>query len=501
MATVIVGQKLGGRYQILDQIGKGGFGVTFLAEDIQRPGNPKCVVKQLKPMVTDPHTLREARRLFNQEAEILENLGKHEQIPRLLAHFEENQEFYLVQEYIEGHDLSKELLLGKKLSEAYVFKLLQDILEVLIFVHQQGVIHRDIKPSNIIRRQGGKIVLIDFGAVKQISTQIVNSQGQKHKTVAIGTAGYMPSEQSNGHPDFRSDIYAVGIIGIQTLTGIPPLQLSKDTNTGEIIWRNQAQVSQKLADILDKMVRYDFRDRYQSAEEALQALKGLIPATLTTPQAAKTSISGSTLTPTSTPSQKFFTHKLLIGLPIVAALGTSIIFLLSRKPAENFLIYQNSALGIKMKYPQSWEKQEINNPITGEVVAFLSPTESSADKFQEKVTITVEYFSGTLNEYSDSSIKEIENQVAGKIEHTSNRTFANKSGKELVFTVKDRDYSLKNLQVFTLKEGKAYAIIYTAEKDIYDKFLPTADTMVKSLEINSETSSGDRTLYTKHTDP
>ncbi|WP_331280966.1 serine/threonine-protein kinase [Fischerella sp. PCC 9605] len=424
MATVIVGQKLGGRYQILQQIGEGGFSVTFLAEDIQRPGNPKCVVKQFKPKATDPYTLQEARRLFNQEAEILENLGKHDQIPRLLAHFEENQEFYLVQEYIEGHDLSKELLPSKKLSEAYVFKLLQDILEVLIFVHQQGVIHRDIKPSNIIRRQDGKIVLIDFGAVKQISTQIVNSQGQKHKTVAIGTAGYMPSEQSNGHPDFRSDIYAVGIIGIQALTGIPPLQLSKDTNTGEIIWRNQAQVRQELADILDQMVRYDFRDRYQSAEEALQALRVLLPATLTTPQASKTSISGSTLT-----YQKIFTKKLLIGLPIVAALGTSIIFLPSKKPAENFLIYQNSALGIKMKYPQSWEKQEINNPITGEVVAFLSPTESSADKFQEKVTITVEDFSGTLNEYSDSSIQEIENQAAGKIENTSNRNFANKSGK------------------------------------------------------------------------
>ncbi|MBL1203724.1 MAG: serine/threonine protein kinase, partial [Nostoc sp. GBBB01] len=294
----MMGQKLDGRYQILQQIGKGGFGVTFLAEDMQRPRNPKCVVKQFKPMSTDPYSLREAKRLFEKEAEILETLGNHNKIPRLLAHFEEDQEFYLVQEYIEGHDLSKELLPGKKLSEPYVFKLLQDILEILLFVHQQGVIHRDIKPSNIIRQQDGKIVLIDFGSVKQISTQIANSQGQKPATVVVGTVGYMPSEQSIGQPKFTSDIYAVGIIGIQALTGIIPDQLPKDTNTSEIIWRNQAQVSPELADILDKMVRYHFRDRFQSAEEALQAFRALTPTNLTPIQPSNTPISASTATPT-----------------------------------------------------------------------------------------------------------------------------------------------------------------------------------------------------------
>jgi serine/threonine-protein kinase len=123
----MLGQTIGGRYRIIRQIGKGGFGVTFLAEDIQRPGNPHCVVKQLKPMATDPYTLRAGKILFEREAEVQENLGNHDQIPRLLAHFEENQEFYLVQEYIEGHDLSQEVLLGKQLSEPVVIKLLEDI--------------------------------------------------------------------------------------------------------------------------------------------------------------------------------------------------------------------------------------------------------------------------------------------------------------------------------------------------------------------------------------
>ncbi|AFY31661.1 protein kinase [Calothrix sp. PCC 7507] len=151
--NTIIGQKLSGRYQILKQIGGGGFSFTFLAEDMQRPGNPQCVVKQFKPMSTSEYALRESKRLFYKEAEILEKLGNHDRIPRLLAHFEEEQEFYLVQEYIEGHDLSKEIFSGKKLSEPYVFKLLQDIIEILIFVHQQGVIHRDIKPHNIMRKR------------------------------------------------------------------------------------------------------------------------------------------------------------------------------------------------------------------------------------------------------------------------------------------------------------------------------------------------------------
>lgn len=262
---------LRGRYQILKQIGQGGFGVTFLAEDTQRPGNPKCVVKQFKP-ISD--TLQQAKRFFDSEAVILEKLGNHDNIPRLLAHLEENHEFYLVQEYIEGHDLSEELLPGKKLSEAYVIKLLQDILQVLTFIHQERVIHRDIKPSNIIRQLDGKIVLIDFGAVKQISTQIIKPQGQKNITFAIGTEGYMPSEQISGNPDFRSDIYAVGIVAIQALTGISPEQLSKDANN-EIIWHNQAEISQELTYILDRMVRYDFRQRYESAEQVLLAIQKL----------------------------------------------------------------------------------------------------------------------------------------------------------------------------------------------------------------------------------
>ncbi|MBD2772452.1 CHASE2 domain-containing protein [Iningainema tapete] len=268
-----------GRYKVISALAEGGFGQIYLAEDTHRPGNPKCIVKHLKLASQDLTFLQVARRLFNSEAKTLEKLGRHELIPQLLAYFEENQEFYLVQEYIEGHSLSEELADGKKLSEVQVIALLQDVLGILEFVHTSNVIHRDIKPSNLIRRQkDGKIVLIDFGAVKEIHTQLAISSGQTDLTIVVGTQGYMPNEQSAGKPRFNSDIYALGIVAIQALTGLKSSQLREDPNTFEIIWRNQAQVSAKLADIIDKMVRYDFRQRYQSATEVLQALQKLTDA-------------------------------------------------------------------------------------------------------------------------------------------------------------------------------------------------------------------------------
>jgi serine/threonine protein kinase/Tfp pilus assembly protein PilF len=270
---------LGGRYQIINKLGAGGFGRTFLAEDLHLPGHPQCVVKQLKPQTSEPETLAMARRLFDTEAEVLYQLGNHDQIPRLLAHFEDNEEFYLAQEFIEGEPLTKEFAKGQPWTESQVIMLLQDILQVLAFVHEQQVIHRDIKPPNLIRRQGdGKIVLIDFGAVKQVSSQVVNPEtGETNLTISIGTKGYMPNEQLAGTPRFSSDVYAVGMLGIQALTGVHPKSMGEDPQTGEMVWREYAlHVSPELADILDKMVCYDFRDRYPAAADALAALQSLL---------------------------------------------------------------------------------------------------------------------------------------------------------------------------------------------------------------------------------
>lgn len=270
----MLGTLLNDRYKIIRGLGGGGFGQTYLAEDIRQPGSPRCVVKQFQPASQDSKFLTVARRLFQSEVETLRKLGSHDRIPTLLDDFEENQQFFLVQEYIEGRSLSEELATKRKLSEPEVITLVRDVLEVLEFVHRHNVIHRDIKPGNLMRRQqDGRIVLIDFGAVKEMQTQLTAIEpGLTNLTVGIGTQGYGASEQLMGKPRYSSDIYALGMTAIQALTGIHPSQLPTHPDTAEVIWRDQAQVSPWLAGILDRMVRFHFSYRYQLATEALRAL-------------------------------------------------------------------------------------------------------------------------------------------------------------------------------------------------------------------------------------
>lgn len=291
---------LAGRYQIVQALGSGGFGQTYLAKDLHLPNHPLCVVKQFRPHPDQGATIEKLLELFDKEAKALYNLGNHDCIPRLLAHFNEENEFYLAQEYIEGHTLTDELASGTKVQESQVISLLKDILEVLTFVHQNNVIHRDIKPSNLIRRKtDGKIVLIDFGAVKEVSrgkSQI----GMTSVSIAIGSFGYMPDEQAANKPRYASDIYAVGKIAIQSLTGMRPDQLSDDPNTGELVWKKYTHVSPQLGAILDRMVRSHFRDRYADAAEALLAIQSLNLDTSKSKYFAPTVINQTDQAPTQT---------------------------------------------------------------------------------------------------------------------------------------------------------------------------------------------------------
>lgn len=264
----VIGLLLGNRYRIVRLLGSGGFGETYVAEDTQRPGAPSCVVKQLRILSNDPKAHLLGRRFFIREAETLEKLGHHDQIPRLLAYFEANYSFYLVEEMVEGHLLKEELSGRQPMPQLYGLHLLRSLLPVVDFVHSQGVIHRDIKPSNLIRRRSDRqLVLIDFGAVKQISNTLADPETHLTTTVGVGTEGYMPSEQAAGMPKLNSDLYAIGILVIEALTGIPAYALKRDTH-GSILWRNQVPyLDEGFATILQKLVEYDFRKRYQSATE------------------------------------------------------------------------------------------------------------------------------------------------------------------------------------------------------------------------------------------
>lgn len=267
------GKILGDRYKVIEYLAKGGFGRTYLAEDLHLPGNDKCVVKQLNPSHEDSKSLAIARRLFKTEAFTLNNIGHHDQIPELLAYFEEDEKFYLVQQYISGQTLEQELADKSSWSEIEVIQFLSDGLNVLEFIHSQSVIHRDVKPDNLIRRYSDqKLVLVDFGTVKEVLTEKADIN---QLTVAIGTQGYMPAEQARGKPHPASDIYALGTIGIQLLTGIVPIELPED-DQGELIWEPLVEICTELRQIITQMTRYDVHDRYQSTSEVLQAF-ALLP--------------------------------------------------------------------------------------------------------------------------------------------------------------------------------------------------------------------------------
>jgi serine/threonine protein kinase, bacterial len=279
------------RYRATKSLGQGGFGATFAAIDMSLPGEPVCVLKQLRPSNNHEKFLRMARELFEREARTLGKIGNHPQVPRLLDYFEERQNFYLVQDFVSGHTLHQEVRKQGLFDEQKIEQFLVEILGVIQYVHSKEVIHRDIKPANIIRRdQDNTLVLIDFGAVKNEVSQLANSDNPNaaNTEFAVGTSGYAPPEQLAMRPTFASDIYALGVTCIYLMTGKSPKDIEHHDKTGEMLWQQYVQLSPPLLSILCKMLEPSVKHRFQSAEQVLRSLelaaKPLVPVGGMAPQ-------------------------------------------------------------------------------------------------------------------------------------------------------------------------------------------------------------------------
>ncbi|MEM9090132.1 MAG: serine/threonine-protein kinase [Cyanobacteria bacterium P01_F01_bin.53] len=263
------------RYRVLGALGRGGFGATFLARDQSLPGYPPCVIKQLRPTTDVPNLLEMARDLFQREANILGKIGNHPQLPRLLDYFEMAQEFYLVQEYVSGSTLQKEVKHNGPFTEVGVRQFLNEILPVVQYIHSHQIIHRDIKPANLIRREQDKqLVMIDFGAVKdKVNQPKIDPSDQTALTAyAIGTPGYAPPEQMAMRPVYASDLYAIGVTCVYLITGRSPKDLPYDVQTGELNWQDYAIVSDPFRQVLCKLLDISVHKRYQMVEEVLRDL-------------------------------------------------------------------------------------------------------------------------------------------------------------------------------------------------------------------------------------
>ena len=274
------GDIIGKKYQIIKELGSGGFATTYLAIDTLSIDNSKCVIKQLQPRFNSPSIWENAKERLDTEGLVLQKLGQHEQIPQLLDHFAENEQFYLVLEFIDGEDFTQEVQ-KKLLNEVEVIQFLQEVLEILDFVHQQGLSHRDIKPRNLIRRScDRKMILIDFGAVKEIGTTILQSSLRSSRntvyTQVIGTPGYMPPEQNNGKPVFSSDIYALGKTAIYALTGHSPIEWEQIEIDEAIFWQDYVNISQGLIKLILRMISPKTSERFISAPQVVAALKPLL---------------------------------------------------------------------------------------------------------------------------------------------------------------------------------------------------------------------------------
>ncbi|BAY92253.1 MULTISPECIES: serine/threonine-protein kinase [unclassified Tolypothrix] len=345
---------LNNRYQVIQVLGAGGFGETFLAEDTHMPSRRRCVIKQLKPISNDPQTYQIIQQRFEREAATLESLGKNsDQIPELYAYFSEKGQFYLVQEWIHGQTLRDIVTANAHVSETAVREILFSLLPVLEYIHSKGIIHRDIKPDNIIvRSPDNKPVLIDFGAVKETIRSVVTSPGIHANSMVIGTPGYMSSEQALGRPVYATDIYGLGLTAIYLLTGKQPQELETNQQTGEILWRDDApNVSPSLAAVLEQSVKPNASDRYTTASKMLYALQSasyIAPATVTRrPTTANASIGKTqplyapqpqTIAPSNWQKPAAIVGSLVVG----GLIGGLIISKITRQPEVETPIVQNS---------------------------------------------------------------------------------------------------------------------------------------------------------------
>lgn len=343
------------RFKILKPLGRGGFGKTYLAEDTEKLNEP-CVVKQLAYRgAPNTDTIQKVRELFEREARQLQTLGEHSQIPSLLAYFEDQSSLFLVQQLISGQTLQAELDQQGPFDELKIRGVLADLLPILQFIHQNGVVHRDLKPENIIRSTLDQhLVLIDFGVSKVLSTSVQPNPG-----TLLGSQGYSPLEQLlEGKASPASDLFSLGATCFHLLTQITPHQLM---GVAGYQWTQTWQqhlphpLSPQLIAILDQLLQSDVTQRYQTCDQVLQDLN---PSTPPPPTGHVASVP---VTNDVTPSAPTFpVPAILGGIALILLVGVPMVWTLTHSPTPDPVVNTEPADGKAL--PDSKASSDDPNP-------------------------------------------------------------------------------------------------------------------------------------------
>ena len=499
----IVGKILCDRYRVIQELSQNDFSTVYLAEDLGQIGNPQCQIERLQPQydseVLGAQSWQNVLQAFIKQANILKNISQHPQIPQILAFFENEREFYVVRELINGMSLEQKLA-ESLINESEALNWLQEILKILDFVHKAGIVHLNIQPASLIQHQNGKKFLTNFAGIKY--SILFSNQSPK----TITNQDFTPLEQQEGQADFTSDIYALGKTIIYGLTGniteFTASESLKAENGGSSSPSNNlsmARISPELANVLNKMVGDRPNQRYQSATEVLAELDFNQNVVTLPPPFFGNNLQGPQIrsprakqqfTRQTADTRSKFTQVViwsLLALPFIVALV--IIFIgLNKQAYKNFTNYVNDDYQFSIKYPENWSHQELDDPITGEVVVFTSPLETNADLFLEKVYITVEYLSSestTLEQYTQIVFERINQEKGNEIEVYQDRKtkIGESPARMVVYSRKEEGLQLRQMEAFTIKNNQVYIAIYTAERAKFSKFLGTAEKMIDSWEI------------------
>ncbi|OCR02870.1 hypothetical protein BCD67_16470 [Oscillatoriales cyanobacterium USR001] len=465
-----------GRYWVQKPLGKGGFGVTYEVKEGE-------ITKVLKLLTYNDVT---GVRLFQQEAHVLMKL-RHPGLPVV----EPNGYFTFTPKNSQSplHCLVMEKIAGMNLQEwikhrnhqtienDLAIDWLEQLGRILHLVHSQNYFHRDIKPQNIMIRPNGQLVLIDFGAVREVTESIERKSG--HIT-RIFSQGYTPPEQTNGNAEPRSDFFALGRNFVYLLTGQEPSYLEQNSPPGKFMWRSLApQISKQLGDLIDDMMNNSVNVRPQDTLVLLQRITQL-KAPSKHPQKANFPLA----------PKKFLIAGGVAGVAVAIAIAVAAFVpkFIPQTAPEKLLTYENSQHGFKIKYPDRWQAQELENTVISDVVKLQPPKKSDVDINSGDVVVTVEDFKAkpmSMEEFTEASHKQIKSSIENvEILEDGSAMLANTKAHKIVFMAKDEENNVKTMQVWTVKNNRAYIITYKAKQESFLDNLSSAEKIISSLEIN-----------------